>query len=115
VILLLEHRRTCRAQASLLPAQAGGDGPRVGDFAGAKPVDVGRAGPALLGRALLCVGHPRRKQCDEETEYRGPAHTAPQRRDSCHSCVHDCVSLIRPNFDSAGVIRANTRNNFREM
>ena len=34
-------------------AQAGGDGAGVGDFAGAKSVDVGRAGAALFGRALL--------------------------------------------------------------
>jgi hypothetical protein len=41
------------AEARLLPPQAGGDGADVGDFAGAKAVDVGRAGPFLPGRAGL--------------------------------------------------------------
>jgi len=64
---LLEYRRACRAQARLLPAQAGSDGLRVGDFAGAEPVDVGRAGPALLGRAGR-ESLPDRNQREEETE-----------------------------------------------
>jgi hypothetical protein len=103
--LPLEHRRTCRAQASLLPAQAGRDGPGIGDFAGAQPVDIGCAGPALL-RCALRGCRPRRKHCEEEAE-RGS--------DYRHTFIHDCVSVIRPALDSAGVIRANTRNIFREM
>ena len=34
----------------------------IGDLAGAKPVDVGRAGPALLRRALLGEGRTGREQ-----------------------------------------------------
>jgi len=49
--LLLERRRTCRAQTRLLPPQAGGDGADVGDFAGTEAVDVGGAGLALPGSA----------------------------------------------------------------
>lgn len=47
---LLEHRPAGIAEAGPLPAQAGGDGPDVRDFAGAKPVDVGRAGLFLFRR-----------------------------------------------------------------
>lgn len=50
--LLLEHRPACLAQARLLPSQAVGDGAGVGDFAGAEAIDIRRAGPALLLRAL---------------------------------------------------------------
>ena len=49
--LLLEHRRAGRAQARLLPPQAGGDRPRIGYLAGTEPVDVGGAGLALPGSA----------------------------------------------------------------
>jgi hypothetical protein len=47
---LLEHRPAGLAEAGLLPPQAAGDGPDVGDFAGAETVDVGRAGPPLCRR-----------------------------------------------------------------
>jgi hypothetical protein len=45
---LLEHRPAGVAEARLLPPQAGGDGAGVGNFAGAKAIDVGRAGPASV-------------------------------------------------------------------
>jgi hypothetical protein len=75
--LLLEYRRAGLAQARLLPAQASGDGARIGNFAGAKPVDVGRAGTALLGRALLGEGRTGRKQSEEKTQRRGPRGPVP--------------------------------------
>jgi hypothetical protein len=50
---LLEHRPAGIAETGLLPPQAGGDGANVGDFAGAKTVDVGRAGPSLLRRCQI--------------------------------------------------------------
>jgi hypothetical protein len=48
---LLEHRPAGLAEIGLLPPQAGGDGPDVGDFTGAETVNVGRAGPFLLRRS----------------------------------------------------------------
>jgi len=45
---LLEHGATGLAEAGLLPTQAGGDRPHVGNFARAKPVDVRRTRPPLL-------------------------------------------------------------------
>jgi len=50
--LLLEHRRASRAQVRLLPPQAHGNRPGVRDLAGAEPVDVGGAGPALFRGTL---------------------------------------------------------------
>ena len=48
---LLEYGPAGLAEAGLLPPQAGGDGPNVRDLAGAKPIDVGRAGPFLFLRS----------------------------------------------------------------
>src|SRR5450755_3899871 len=48
---LLEHGPAGVAKAGLLPPQARGDGPNVRDLAGAKPVDVGCAGPFLVRRS----------------------------------------------------------------
>lgn len=45
---LIEHGAAGLAEARAVTAQAGRDGADVGDFAGAEPVDVGRAGPSLL-------------------------------------------------------------------
>jgi hypothetical protein len=77
--LLLEHRRAGRTQARLLPAQAGGDGARIGDFAGAEPVDVGRTGAALLGSALLREGRISGEQNKQNTERGSPRGAAPYR------------------------------------
>src|ERR1700759_116144 len=50
LVASLVHRGAAgRTQTALVPLQAGCDGADIGDFARAKPVDVGRAGPPLLG------------------------------------------------------------------
>ena len=113
--LLPEHRRTGRAQARLLPAQACGNRPGVRDLAGAEAVDVGRAGPALFGGALLGSGRAARKQRDEQAECRSPARTKEPCCTSRKPCLHDRVSLDDARLDKAGVIQANTRTNFCKM
>lgn len=67
---LLEHRPAGVAEARLLPPQAGGDGAGVGNFAGAKAIDVGRAGPLLFGRRQISQCGTGRQQRDQESERR---------------------------------------------
>jgi hypothetical protein len=100
--LLLEHRRTGRAQARLLPAQACGNRPGIRNLAGAQAVDVGRAGPALVGSALLGIGRADRHQCEQEAECRSPAATTEKCRTSCKPCLHDRVSQDDAHLDEAG-------------
>src|SRR5215831_18751291 len=50
---LIKRRAAGVAQARPLPAQAGGDRARIRDFAGAEAIDIGGAGAALLGSALI--------------------------------------------------------------
>ena len=54
-ISLLEDGLAGVAEARLLAAQAVGDGPDVGDFAGAETIDVRGAGPTLLRRRQRLV------------------------------------------------------------
>ena len=48
---LIHRGAASLAQTALVALQAGGDGADIGDFTGAKTIDVGRAGPPLLGRS----------------------------------------------------------------
>ena len=67
----LIHRGAAgRAQIALVAMQAGGDGADIGDFAGAKPVDIGGAGPPLLGRANR-KGRRGRNQGQPQTDHGG--------------------------------------------
>src|SRR5262245_2007826 len=50
---LIKCCAACIAQARSLTAQACGDRAHIGDLAGTKAIDVGGAGPALLGRTLV--------------------------------------------------------------
>src|SRR5689334_14223172 len=110
--LLREYRSAGRAQARLLPAQAGGNRPDVRDLAGAEAVDIRRAGPALFWGALLGAGRTACDQREQETERRSPAVTKEKCRTSRKACRHRCVSLDHPRLDKAGVIQADTRTKF---
>ena len=63
--VLLHGRPTGRAQIALLPLQAGDDRPDVRDLSRAQPIDIGRAGPALLRRA---EGKGRRRADEREED-----------------------------------------------
>ena len=87
---LLEYRPAGVAEAGLLPPQAGGDRPRVGDFAGAETIEVGRARPLLFRRADI-----------------GRRQTAGG--NSGKPCLHDSIPLeVRRRHDSAGVVQASS-------
>ena len=101
--LLRKHRSTARAQARPLPAQAGGDRTDIRDLAGTEPIDIGRAGLALFGGALLGNGRTARDQREQEAECRSPAITKENIRTSRKPCLHRRVSLDHACL--AGVIR----------
>jgi hypothetical protein len=90
---LLEHRPAGVAEARPLSPQAVGDGPHIGDFAGAEPIDVGRAGPLLFrGREIGPRGACRRQR-ENEGYSRSEVGTAGFRRTECKSGLHDSNPL----------------------
>jgi hypothetical protein len=90
---LLEHRPAGLAKARPLPAQAGGDGVDVGNFAGAKAVDVGRAGPLLFRRRELGERGTGREQRQNQAERHSGIRAAGQGPNAGRSCLHDSIPL----------------------
>ena|SRR5882724_3240869 len=88
--LLLEHRPAGFAQASLLPPQAGDNGPHIWDLAWAKTIDVGGAGLFLFRRCLRSQRGCRCEQCERQSEI-GAARDSPG---SGKPCLHDGPLMI---------------------
>src|SRR5690348_871425 len=68
VAALLHQGAAGRAQIGLIADHASGDGADIGNFAGAKTIDIGGAGAPLLGRALSCQRRAGRSQGDQQGE-----------------------------------------------
>jgi tetratricopeptide (TPR) repeat protein len=86
---LLEHRPAGVAEAGLLAPQAGGDGADIGDFAGAKPIHIGRAGLFLFRGGEVgqrgTGGEQGQRQRQMGTACQGPV--------SLESRLHDSILL----------------------
>ena len=76
-----------------MASQARGDCADVGNLAGAEPVDVGGAGPALL-RGALRGNRAARQHREQKTEHRRPSGPAQRRHTSRKPGLLVRVSLI---------------------
>ncbi len=83
------------AEIGLLPPQACGDGPDIGNFAGAETIDVGGAGLFLLRRCQIRKRGSRCRQDDTKTERETDDGAARVDRKSAKSCLHDSIPLVR--------------------
>src|ERR1700721_2361478 len=91
----LEHRPAGVAETALLPPQASGDGPYIRNLAGAKPVDVGCAGPLLFRGSGLGWSPASWGQGEKQAEGQSTLEQARQDAESGKSCLHDNVSFVR--------------------